>query len=93
MFGMSMPELILIFAIALIVIGPKKLPDLAKTLGRALGELKQATGEFKKTVMLDEELDEVKNSISDVKESVKEAIDLKTVNKDDKQDDQNKKTE
>jgi len=93
MFGMSMPELILIFAIALIVIGPKKLPDLAKTLGRALGELKQATGEFKKTVMLDDELDEVKNSISDVKESVKEAIDLKTVNKDDKQGDKNKKTE
>ncbi len=93
MFGMSMPELILIFAIALIVIGPKKLPDLAKTLGRALGELKQATGEFKKTVMMDEELDEVKNSIRDVKETVKEAIDLKTVNKDDKQDDKNKKTE
>ena len=38
MFGIGMPEMILILAVALIVIGPKKLPDLAKSLGRAIGE-------------------------------------------------------
>jgi len=50
MFGMGMPEILLILAIALIVIGPKKLPDLAKSLGRAIGEFKNATREFKNAV-------------------------------------------
>jgi len=47
MFGMGMPEILLILGIALIVIGPKKLPDLAKSLGKAVREFKGATQEFK----------------------------------------------
>jgi len=42
-----MSELILIFVIALIVFGPKKLPEIGKSLGRALHEFKRATNEFK----------------------------------------------
>lgn len=53
MFGIGMPEMILIAAIALIVIGPKKLPDLAKSLGRAFGEFRRATSELKSTIDLD----------------------------------------
>ena len=46
MFNLGFSELILIAIIALIFIGPKQLPELARTLGRALNELKRATGDI-----------------------------------------------
>ncbi len=45
-----MPEILMILAIALIVIGPKKLPDLSKTLGRAMGEFKRSAQDFKQSI-------------------------------------------
>ena len=60
MFGIGMPEMLMILAIALIVIGPKKLPDLAKSLGRAMREFKRATSDFKETLAVDDELSDVK---------------------------------
>jgi len=50
MFGIGFPELLLLLAIALIVLGPKRLPDIAKALGRGLAEFKKATDEFKQTL-------------------------------------------
>jgi len=50
MFGISMPALIVIMVIALIVIGPQKLPELARSLGRFLAEFKRAADDFKQTV-------------------------------------------
>ncbi|MCW7754984.1 twin-arginine translocase TatA/TatE family subunit [Desulfobotulus sp. H1] len=47
MFGLGMPEILVILAVALIVIGPKKLPDLARSLGKAFGEFKTASRDFK----------------------------------------------
>ena len=49
MFGIGFPELLLIMAIALIVLGPKRLPDLARALGRGFSEFKRATDELKST--------------------------------------------
>lgn len=47
MFGLGFQELLIIFVVALIVIGPKKLPDLAKAIGKAVREFKQATEDIK----------------------------------------------
>jgi TatA/E family protein of Tat protein translocase len=76
MFGIGMPEMILILAIALVVIGPKKLPDLAKSLGRAMREFKKATNEFKETMHIDSEMEDVKKAFSGISDDVKEAVDL-----------------
>ena len=50
MFGLGVPELIVIFIIALVVFGPKKLPDLGKSLGRGIAEFKRATAEVKESI-------------------------------------------
>ena len=44
------PDLLVILGIALIVFGPKKLPELAKTIGRAMGEFKKTTEEMKESI-------------------------------------------
>ena len=55
MFGsIGMPELIIIFMIALIIFGPRKLPELGRSLGKSLGEFKRASNELRNT--LDEEI-------------------------------------
>lgn len=55
MFGsIGMPELLIIFLVALIVFGPRKLPELGKSLGKSLAEFKRASNELRNT--LDEEI-------------------------------------
>jgi len=73
MFGLGMPEILMILAIALIVIGPKKLPDLAKTLGRAMGEFKRSAQDFKQSL--------------DVETTVKDMTDIEDITKKDNTDD------
>ena len=55
MFGsIGMPELLIILTLALIIFGPRKLPELGRSLGKSLGEFKRASNELRNT--LDEEI-------------------------------------
>ena len=59
------PDLLVILVIALIVFGPKKLPDLAKTIGRALGEFKKTTEEMKESIGI-KDLQEMRNNLTGI---------------------------
>jgi len=48
--SLGVPELIIIFVVALIVFGPKKLPELGKSLGKGLAEFRRASNELKSTI-------------------------------------------
>lgn len=55
MFGIGMQELLIILAVALIILGPKKLPELARSLGRLLAEFQRAAQDLKSSVDFDED--------------------------------------
>ena len=75
MFGIGMPELLLILAVALIVIGPKKLPDLARSLGRGIAEFKKATREFKENLDIDTDIKETRTTFKDIQKDIHNAFD------------------
>ena len=50
MFGIGMPELLLIMAVALLVLGPKRLPELARSLGRGMAEFRRASTDLRNTL-------------------------------------------
>ena len=72
---MGMQEIIVIFLIALIVFGPRKLPELGKTIGKGLAEFKKASNELKQTWEDEVRLDKEKEAISETaKEVVHESV-------------------
>lgn len=58
--SLGFPELLLIFVVALIVFGPRKLPEIGRTLGKALGEFRKATDDLKNTIEREVRADELK---------------------------------
>jgi Tat protein translocase TatB subunit len=66
MFGIGMPELILILALALIVLGPRRLPEIARALGKGLAEFRRATDELKEELrQVEQEIESPPQAASD----------------------------
>ncbi|MEG6505800.1 Sec-independent protein translocase protein TatB [Nitratidesulfovibrio sp. 1201_IL3209] len=58
MFGIGSTELLVIMVVALIVLGPKNLPNIARTLGKAMGEFRRVSTDFQRTLNTEIELDD-----------------------------------
>jgi len=82
---LGMPELILIFVVALLLFGPRKMPQIGRSIGRAMGEFRRASNEFKRTIEDEVAADEVRdvgNDLRDIKNTVNDPIGVKGLKKD-----------
>jgi sec-independent protein translocase protein TatA len=71
--SIGMPELIIIFVIALIIFGPRKLPELGRSLGKSLAEFKKASNELKSTLEEEIRLDEQRSTVDASKAAARAA--------------------
>lgn len=77
MLNIGLPEIIVILIVALLVVGPDKLPDLARSLGKTLSELKQSVEELKESFNKEEGakiLDDIKPELEDIAQTVQETL-------------------
>lgn len=70
----GIPELIFIFVMALLIFGPKKLPELGRNLGKALGEFRRASNDLRHAV--EDEMREMERQTAEVKRAAQEAVSL-----------------
>ncbi len=61
MWNLGFPEIVIIFIVALVIFGPRKLPELGRSLGRGLSEFKKASNELKRT--WEDEVEAVKHEV------------------------------
>ena len=75
MFGVGTSELIIILLIALLILGPKEIPKVARTLGRGMREIQRAKDELKKNIEFeDDTVSEIKSEINELKEDVSKTM-------------------
>ncbi len=77
MFGLGMQEILIILVVALLVIGPRRLPEMAKSLGKGFAEFKRASDELKETFTADIDLDREEDDEKDNRGASSEDIYLK----------------
>ena len=77
MFGIGMPELLLIFVVALLVLGPKKLPEAARSLGRGMAEFRRASADLRNS--LTEPIEEIRGAAAEIEREVTSVTDTSPV--------------
>ncbi len=82
MFGIGMPELLVIAVVALLVVGPKKLPDIAKALGKGLAEFRRAADGATETIKETLKTDELKKDMDGIKDALLHEKDEETTDDD-----------
>ncbi len=73
MFNLGFQELVVIFTLALLILGPRKLPELGRSLGKGIGEFKRATNEWKRT--WEEEVEAEKRNLEETLDAEKRDFD------------------
>lgn len=72
--SLGLPELIFIFVLALLLFGPKKLPEIGRTVGRFMGEFRKATNEFKSSLEREVGID-LRNDIPNIEKEFRQVRD------------------
>ena len=71
--NIGFPEMVLIFVVALLVFGPKRLPELGRSLGKGLSEFRRASSDLKNSIEREIEAAEIEQSIADTKKATEQA--------------------